>query len=97
MITETNFQMLRQLNKEFVPKRKGIVDMDEIYFIDKNLHLNERNILDLRNLRDFTVMYFSSLMKNYEYDFKASLSLSDKRSAIVSVIDNKIFNKGGEV
>lgn len=56
----TNFQMIRELEKVYNPKQKGIVEMDEIYLINKTLCLDEMDMLQLRNLRDFTVLYFNS-------------------------------------
>ena len=87
---KTNFQMIRELNKIYNPKEKGIVLNEEIILIKKTLHLEEMDILQLRNLRDFVVLYLS----NFEND---RTSLTDKISAITAVIDNEIFNKGGEV
>ena len=87
---KTNFQMIRELNKIYNPKEKGIVLNEEILLIKKTLHLEEIDILQLRNLRDFVVLYLS----NFEND---RISLTDKISAITAVIDNEIFSKGGEV
>ena len=87
---KTNFQMIRELNKIYNPKEKGIVLNEEIILIKKTLHLEEMDILQLRNLRDFVVLYLS----NFEND---RISLTDKISAITAVIDNEIFSKGGEV
>ena len=87
---KTNFQMIRELNKIYNPKEKGIVLNEEILLIKKTLHLEEMNILQLRNLRDFVVLYLS----NFENE---KISLTDKISAITAVIDNEIFSKGGEV
>lgn len=87
---KTNFQMIRELNKIYNPKEKGIVLNEEILLIKKTLHLEEMNILQLRNLRDFVVLYLS----NFENE---QISLTDKISAITAVIDNEIFSKGGEV
>lgn len=96
---ETNYTMLKKLNKEFNPKDRGIVHADEIWQIKKGLCLGERtDILDLRNLRDFTVMFFSIEMDRAEVDgMDKVLALQDKMSAIVSVIDDRIWNLGGEV
>ena len=89
---DTNYQMLLQLNKEYdaLEHTRGIVSMKEIYLINEKLHLDEMSILDLRNLRDFIVLFFT--MKD-----DVDMEVMDKMSAYVSVIDNKIFNLGGEV
>ena len=89
---DTNFQMLRKLNYEWDSHkhRTGIVSMDEIYKINEILCLDDMDILQLRNLRDFIVLFFTR-------DQDADIATMDKVSAYVSVIDNKIWNKGGEV
>lgn len=90
----TNFQMLRELNKEYTPKQRGMVTMSEIYQINKALCLDEMDELQLRNLRDFTVMFYHS---NDDEDINAVMIKMDKMSAITSVIDNKLWNIGAEV
>lgn len=89
---KTNFQMIRELNKEYdsMPHIRGIVSMKEIYLINEKLCLDEMDILGLRNIRDFIVLFF-------DRDDKIDFDRMDKVSAFVSVIDNKIFNMGGEV
>lgn len=49
-------------------------------------------IIDLRNLRDFVVLFFSR--KNED---KLDMADIDRMSAITAVIDKKIIEKGGEV
>lgn len=88
---KTNFQMLRELNKEYTPKRRGIVTMTEIYQINKALCLDEMDELQLRNLRDFTVMFYHTCDDVFDFE------KMDKMSAITSVIDNKLWNIGAEV
>ena len=92
---KTNFQMIRELNKEYdsMPHIRGIVSMKEIYLINEKLCLGEMDILELRSLRDFIVLFFDREKRDGESDFDRM----DKVSAFVSVIDNKIFNIGGEV
>ena len=85
MITKTNFQMLKELQKDFRPKEKGFLSEKEVSVIKETLCLEERDVLSLRNLRDFTVLLLSN---------KGAL---DMMSGITHVIDLEIFNKGGEV
>ena len=49
------------------------------------------DILALRNLRDMTVMFFQVNKDGIKGD------RLDKLSAITGVIDNEIFERGGEV
>ena len=85
---KTNFQMLKDLLEVYHPQQRGVVTASEKDNIESILHLNEMNVLQLRNLRDFTVLFLSS---------KEDMESWDKMSAITSVIDNKIFSNGGEV
>lgn len=89
---DTNFQMVKRLDTDWraTSHTNGVVTMSEIYLINKLLCLDEMDILQLRNLRDFIVLYFSSKKDT-------NLETMDEMSAFVSVIDNKIWNKGGEV
>ena len=90
---KTNYQMITELNKVYTPAQRGVVSMKEIYLINEKLHLDEMDNLQLRNLRDFAVMYFTLNNIGDQYD----RVLDDKMSAITSVIDNKLWNMGAEV
>lgn len=85
----TNFQNLRNLLKDYAPETFGIVTNEECRLISNSLELEEMRIVDLRNLRDFVVLFFSR--KN---DDKAD---TDRMSAITAVIDMEIIKQGGEV
>ncbi|MCI9547064.1 MAG: hypothetical protein HFH60_10325 [Lachnospiraceae bacterium] len=89
---KTNFQMIRELNKEYdkMPHEDGILFKEDIDLITEKLCLDEMDILQLRNLRDFVVLFLDTCEKEDEDN-------RDKISAITCVIDNKIFEKGGEV
>lgn len=84
----TNFQMLRELLDVYHPEQIGIMNADEAELIRKTLHIDEMDILQLRNLRDFTVAHMGR-SKNME-DW-------DRMSAITCRIDHRIFDLGGEV
>lgn len=85
---DTNFQMLRALNKWYNPEAEGFVSEKEKKLITEALCLAEMDVLALRNLRDFTVMFFSKTKE---------INANDKMSAILYLIDTEIFNRGGEV
>lgn len=85
---ETNFCMLCNLRKDFKPSRKGFLSGEEVNTIRTTLHIADMDILQLRNLRDFTVLLFSSSKDEDDKDIM---------SGITSVIDQEIFMKGGEV
>lgn len=96
---KTNYQMMNELNNEYTPKQRGIVSMSEIYKINEALELDKRDVLDLRNLRDFAVYYWSTIINALMEvkDTENALAIMDKQSAILTVIDQKIANKGGEI
>lgn len=91
---ETNFKMIKELQKVFFPKNMGICSQSEVKLIRETLHVGEMDVLQLRNLRDFTVLFFSKQKCENDEEERA---LMDKVSAITSVIDVEIFEKGGEV
>ncbi len=88
MITKSNFTMLREFS-DFKPKRFGILNGNEVKEIRNHFQLAERSDVDLQNLRDFVVMFYSGKLKDLE--------MSDKISGIVGVIDQEKFDRGLEV
>ena len=86
----TNFQMLKELLEKYHPQTRGFVSAEESKLIKETLHLEEMDILALRNLRDFTVAFVvdknNDTMENW-----------DRMSAICTVIDHEIIKQGGEV
>jgi hypothetical protein len=84
----TNFQMLRELLTKYHPKERGIVSAEEAKLIKETLHIAEMNVLALRNLRDFTVLFLGESEKMEDWD---------RMSAITYIIDSEIIQKGGEV
>lgn len=85
---KTNFQMLRELLEQYHPKQRGMFSGDEYRLVAETLHLNEMDILQLRNLRDFTVSYMSR---------SEDMENLDRMSAITYCIDSRIIELGGEV
>ena len=84
----TNFQMLRELLDKYHPETRGIVSLYEMDMIEETLHLDEMSIMQLRNLRDFTVSHLGRSDKMEDWD---------RMSAICTVIDVKISELGGDV
>ena len=85
---QTNVQMLRELLKIYHPEERGIMNSSEYKLINETLHMEEMDILQLRNLRDFTVLYLGKSKDMEDWD---------RMSAITYAIDTQIFNLGGEV
>ena len=82
----TNFQMLKELLEIYHPEQRGIASAAEVEMINKTLHIDEMDVLQLRNLRDFTVIFLGQ---------KDTMEAWDQMSAITSIIDNRIWKIGG--
>lgn len=97
---KTNFQMLRDLDG-FTPEHRGMLTGKEVKYVIETLHINEMDELALRNLRDFTVMYFDRKMEKYyggsDEDFRKACKLLDISSGVCGVIDNRLWHIGAEV
>ena len=91
---KTNYQMLMEL-KEFKPYRQGILNNTEVTMLKAVLRLDERSDVELQNLRDFVVMYYS--MKIEDATPKDRMTQMDIMSGICGVIDNEKWNRGMEV
>lgn len=85
---KTNYLMLKELLGKYHPEQRGIMSRAENTLINETLHIDEMDILQLRNLRDFTVEYISRSEKMYDWD---------RMSAITYCIDSRIIELGGEV
>ena len=59
----TNFQMIKELNKKYdaMPHTRGFATKEEVELISKTLCLEEMDILQLRNLRDFVVIFLDQM------------------------------------
>lgn len=85
---KTNFQMLRELLKKYHPSQRGIMNYEEKLLVQEALHIGEMDVLQLRNLRDFTVLYLGKSEKMKDWDIM---------SAITYCIDTAIIELGGEI
>ena len=84
----TNFQMLRELLEKYHPEQRGIMNYEEKLLIQDVLHIGEMDVLQLRNLRDFVVLYLGKPDNTEDWD---------RMSAITYCIDCAIIELGGEV
>lgn len=85
---KTNYAMLKELLEIYHPEERGFVTPDERLLIEKTLHMYEMDILALRNLRDFVVLFLSRREDRESWD---------QMSAITHVIDMEISYNGGIV
>lgn len=91
---DTNVKMVRNLWDNYSPESRGLLTQNERNLITSSLHLEEMDVLQLRNLRDTVVLL--------SHDFKSEnlnedMKRMDKVSAITSVIDLFIFKQNAEV
>lgn len=89
---KTNFQNLRELLKKYTPKNFGTATVEECSLIKNSLQLEEMEIIELRNLRDFVVLFFSRKNKD-----EVDMAEIDRMSAITAVIDTEILKMGGKI
>jgi hypothetical protein len=80
--------MLRELLEKYHPEQRGMLTGNEYQLVVDTLHINEMDILQLRNLRDFTVAHMGRSEKMEDWD---------RMSAITYCIDLRIVELGGEV
>lgn len=103
---KTNYQMLLDF-EPFNFQNKGWINRTETAIIKKNFKVEERTDIDLQNLRDFVVMFYSIKVKEQivfndslkEKDRKSdnTFELMNKMSAIVAVIDEEKFIRGLDI
>ena len=82
----TNNKMLQDLNTKYsvLTHIKGVVTMKEIYLINSELELDGRSEVELRNLRDFIVLWFNM---EINCNMDNALKLMDQLSAYTSEIE----------
>ena len=93
---DTNFHMIRTF--EFHPEHYGFCNGDEVKQIEEHFKLKERSNVELQNLRDFVVLFYSDkLHKLREENDDEYMRACDTISAITGVIDEHKWNRGMEV
>lgn len=95
---KTNFQMMNEL-RDWFPKNFSVMSGDEVELVSKVLELENRSILELRNLRDFTVLILDKWnAKNVsDENWDEHIKHLDRMSAITGVIDNQLWHMGAEI
>jgi hypothetical protein len=88
--------MLKELLEKYHPQTRGFINVEEVKLIKETLHIAEMDVLALRNLRDFTVMFLSREAKENE-SAENIMENWDKMSAITHIIDVEIMKKVEEV
>jgi hypothetical protein len=89
----TNFQMIREFKLK--PEHFGILSGEEVEAIRTHFNIANRTNVELQNLRDFIVMFFSHEVASD--DKRPTLEQTDLMSAITGVIDQEKVARGMEV
>ena len=91
---KSNYQMLVEI-KDWKPQEHMIISEDEANFIISHFKIKERSDIELQNLRDFVVLYYSTQVK--KTDSVVYMDEMDKMSAITYIIDDEKYHRGMEV
>ena len=95
MASRTDYQCLVALDKKYTPAQRGILSQEEAELIKKELELNSRTIIELNNIRDMSVMFFTIQANSSEQDIPSrTMECLDKMSAVTHVIDMALLNRG---
>ena len=92
--TKTDFHALLEL-KGFSPEHFGFLSGEEIWRISDILEIDSRDVLSLRNLRNFAVLFYSREKDGETHE--EAMRRMDIMSAVCGVIDNALFGLGAEV
>lgn len=55
---KTNFEILEELYRDFIPEEEGIINQNDIVKIGNALGIAERSLLDCHNLKQFNTLFF---------------------------------------
>lgn len=95
MASRTDYQCLVALDKKYTPAQRGILSKEEADLIQKELELNTRTVIELNNIRDMSVMFFTIQANSNEQDNPSrTMECMDKMSAITHVIDMVLMRRG---
>ena len=93
---DTNYNMLKKLLEDFKPKEQCILSGKEKSKIENTLCLEQMDLIQLHNIRDFTVTFIAGKIRD-EQNVKNTIDQMDILSGITAVIDEKIYTLGGEI
>ena len=100
---KTNYQALIDIQTHYDENRGdiqwGLLRDEEVEFISKELSLEEKDLIQLQDARDFTVMYLHQLAeeKHKNQEVNDAMFILDMMSAIVCVIDKYKIKLGGKI
>lgn len=88
---KTNFAMLREI-ADWYPEERGMLSGDEVNFLKEALAIEKMDEVALRNLRDFTVIFYTRSEDSRDWDKSSGIC-----SGICAVIDQALWSMGEEV
>lgn len=96
MTTKTDYEEIVTFVNAFHSRRRGVLFSTEIRTILEALELKSRTTIELWNIRNMTVMYLSTRIESAKADMNVEeiLSLKDLQSAITTVIDGVLNERG---
>lgn len=91
-MVKTFFQMILDV-KDYTPQDDMFTSKEEYEMLTKNFGLDTMSTLDLRNLRDMVVLFWSNRMREERYSNNMKftddyMKLSHAMQSITAVIDN---------
>ena len=86
MTTKTDFHTIMELKEKYTPAQRGVVTADETKLIREMLELDQRNNIELQNIRDTAVMLYSRWADSLRQKDNIS-SAMQMMDAITHVID----------
>lgn len=98
MEQKTHFQLLQYV-RDYRPADDHVTSKEEIERIAKHFGLEKMSLMELRNLRDMTVLYFSYMSAKEKLNGNREDASDAIRSmqSITSIFDIYISRKGAEV
>ena len=92
---KTFFQMILDV-QDYTPQNDMITSKEEVRMLTENFGLDQMTELDLRNLRDMVVLFWSNRMREERYsnDMKFTddyMKLSHAMQSITAVIDHFLY------
>lgn len=99
MTTKTDHYAIMELKKAYIPAERGIVNAVEEKLIREVLELNDRNGIELQNIRDTAVMMYSRWADALQKanNISAIMVTMDAMSAVTHVIDMEKIRRGLDV
>lgn len=96
MTTKTDYHAVLELKRVYIPSIRGIVTADEEELIRKVLEINDRNNIELQNVRDTVVMMYSRWAGSPKRadNISTIAKVLDAMSAICCVVDQEKSKRG---